>query len=314
MQLSDRIGRRMKLHDLHVLMAVVQTGSMGKAAALLNTTQPAVSKSVADLERTIGVRLLDRSPQGVSPTAYGRALLEGGTAAFDELRQAVKNIEFLADPTAGDVRVGSIIPLAASFVSAVVDSLSQRYPRIVFHVEAAQMETLRRELSERNVDLLIAPRSELVTDEQFGFEILYEQTFVVVAGIKSAWAKRRRIELAELVNEPWTLPPQDRALGPIYRRVFHASGLDYPSATVITASPEVRLSLLATGRFLSVFPAASLGFPTRRLGIKVLPVNLPMAPVPVGIVTLKNRTLSPVVQIFIKRARDVAKSLAKETY
>jgi DNA-binding MarR family transcriptional regulator len=60
MQLSDRIGRRMKLHDLHVLMAVVQAGSMSKAAQLLNTTQPAISRSIADLEHAIGVRLLDR--------------------------------------------------------------------------------------------------------------------------------------------------------------------------------------------------------------------------------------------------------------
>ena len=64
MQLSDRIGRRMKLHDLHVLMAVVQAGSMSKAAQLLHTTQPAVSRSIADLEHTIGVRLLDRGRHG----------------------------------------------------------------------------------------------------------------------------------------------------------------------------------------------------------------------------------------------------------
>ena len=64
MQLSDRIGRRLKLHDLHVLMAVVQAGSMNKAAALLHTTQPAVSRSVAELERTMGVRLLDRKCAG----------------------------------------------------------------------------------------------------------------------------------------------------------------------------------------------------------------------------------------------------------
>jgi DNA-binding transcriptional LysR family regulator len=105
MQLSDRIGLRMKLHDLHVLMAVVQAGSMSKAAALLNTTQPAISRSIAELERTIGVRLLERNPQGVEPTEYGRALLDGGVAVFDDLRQAVKNIEFLADPTAGEVRI-----------------------------------------------------------------------------------------------------------------------------------------------------------------------------------------------------------------
>src|ERR1700674_4792298 len=156
MQLSDRIGRSMKLHDLHVLMAVVQAGSMNKAAVLLNTTQPAVSKSIAELERTVGVRLLDRNAQGVEPTAYGRALLDGGTAVFDDLRQAVKNIEFLADPAAGEVRIGSTPSLAATFVSTVVDRLARRYPRIVFHlVTAAQVATLYRELSDRNLELLI---------------------------------------------------------------------------------------------------------------------------------------------------------------
>ena len=98
MQLSDRIGRRMKLQDLHVLMTVVQAGSMGKAARHLNTTQPAISRSIADLEHALGVRLLDRHRQGVEPTDYGRALLDGGVAVFDDLRQGVKNIEFLADP------------------------------------------------------------------------------------------------------------------------------------------------------------------------------------------------------------------------
>src|SRR5690348_15791576 len=103
MRLSDRIGRQMKLQDLHVLMTVVQAGSMNKAAALLSTTQPAVSRSVADLERALGVRLLDRHQNGVEPTAYGRALLGRCMTAFDELRQGIKNIEHLADPFAGEV-------------------------------------------------------------------------------------------------------------------------------------------------------------------------------------------------------------------
>src|SRR4051794_3421395 len=98
MRLSDRIGRRMKLHDLHVLMAVVQTASMGKAAALLNTTQPAISKSIAELERAVGVRLLDRSHSGVEPTPCGRALLKRGAIVFDELKQGVRDIEFLSEP------------------------------------------------------------------------------------------------------------------------------------------------------------------------------------------------------------------------
>src|SRR5690242_16586560 len=130
MRMSDRIGRRMKLHDLHVFMAVVQAGSMNKAARLLNTGQSAISRSVAELEQTVGVRLLDRNPQGVEPTQYGRALLNGGTAVFDDLRSALKTIEFLADPATGEVRIGSSALLAASFVSALVDQLSRRHPGI----------------------------------------------------------------------------------------------------------------------------------------------------------------------------------------
>src|SRR5215813_9182929 len=102
MDLSDRIGRRLKLHDLHVLMTVVQAGSMRKAAQGLNTTQPAISRSIAELEQAIGARLLDRSRQGVEPTPYGRVLLDCGAAVFDDLRQAVENIEFLTDPTVGE--------------------------------------------------------------------------------------------------------------------------------------------------------------------------------------------------------------------
>ena len=185
MQLSDRIGRRMKLQDLHVLMTVLQAGSMGKAAQRLNTTQPSVSRSIADLEHAFGVRLLDRHRQGVEPTEYGRALLDCGVAVFDDLRQGVKNIEFLADPTAGEVRIGSIPPLAASFVSAVADRLSRRHPRIVFHVVSTDTELLHRELSERNVDLLVTQRVGPLADEQLGFEKLYDDCYAVVAGEKS---------------------------------------------------------------------------------------------------------------------------------
>src|SRR6266853_1941130 len=97
----ERIERRLKLHDLRVLISVVEAGSMGKAAERLGTSQPAVSRTIADLEYALGVRLLDRSPRGIEATLYGRALINRGIAAFDELRQGVKDIEFLADPTTG---------------------------------------------------------------------------------------------------------------------------------------------------------------------------------------------------------------------
>jgi DNA-binding transcriptional LysR family regulator len=311
MQVSDRIGRRMKLHDLNVLMVVVQAGSMNKAASLLNTGQSAISRSIADLERAIGVQLLDRNPQGVAPTEYGRALLDGGTAIFDELRQAVKKIEFLTDPTAGEVRIGCSVFLATSFVSAAVDRLTLRYPRTVVHVAPTPTDALHRELSERNFDLAITQKFGPFADEQLGFETLYDDSFVVLAGAQNSWVRRRSIDLAELVNEPWVLPPPGGALASVYMEAFRASGLHYPRAAVFTVPTAMRISLVATGRFLTIIPASILRFPARRSEFKILPVKLPIARMPIGVATLKNRTLSPVAQLFIQLAREVAKSRSR---
>jgi Bacterial regulatory helix-turn-helix protein, lysR family len=99
---SDRIGRRVKLRDLHILLAVAQTRSMARAAADLGVSQPVVSKTLADLEHALGVRLLDRTAQGVEPTAYGRAFIRCGTIVFDELKRGVQELEFLSDPTFGE--------------------------------------------------------------------------------------------------------------------------------------------------------------------------------------------------------------------
>ena len=314
MQLSDRIGRRIKLPQLHVLMTVVQAGSMHKAAALLNTSQPVVSRSIAELEQTLGVRLLDRHTQGIEPTEYGRAILKHGAAAFDELKQGVKAIELLADPGAGEVRIGSSIYTGEIFVTAVIEQLSRRYPRMVFHlVTSDETDTLYRELSERNVDFLIARKGGLFSDEQLGFEILYDPSLVVMAGSRSPWVRRRRIALAELVNEPWVLPPPEGIMGPAYLDVLRASGLDHPRIAVFATQPGARLNLVATGRFLTIMTISVLRF-SKSPEIAVLPVKLQHARAPVGIITLKNRTLSPVAQLFIETAREVAKPLARRKW
>src|ERR1051325_3126826 len=311
MQVSDRIGRRLKLHDLHVLMAVVEAGSMNKAATLLNTGQSAVSRSIADLEQLVGVRLVNRGARGGEPTPYGRALLDGGTAAFDDLRRAMKTIEFLADPTAGEVRIGCTPLLAASFVSAVIDRLSRRYPRMVFHLVTGYVETLHGELSQRNVDLLIARRFGPIAEERLDFQFLFDDSSVVAAGAQSPWARRRRIEFAELLKESWVLPPPGSEIASIAMEAFRANGADIPRTTVVTDSPHARMSLLTTGRFVTILPASALKFPAMRPEIKALPVRLPKARAPSGVVTLKARELSPVAQLFIECARELAKALGR---
>jgi DNA-binding transcriptional LysR family regulator len=310
MQFSDRIGRRMKLHDIHVLMAVVQAGSMGKAAAVLNTTQSAISRSIADLEHTVGVRLLDRSPQGVEPTHYGRALLKRSTVVFDELKQSVQDIEHLSDPGAGELCIGSSPAQAEGFVFAVLDRLSRQYPRIAVQVVLGGILELCDQLRERRIDLGFSRMSGPVPPEDIDQEVLFEDPLIVVAGTANPWARRRKIELAELVNEPWTWSSPGTLIDSLVVEAFRANGLKPPRATIYAGAINMRLKLVATGRFLAVVPASTLRFHDNRASIKMLPLDLPTTHEQTGIITLKNRTLNPTAQLFIECAREIAKPLS----
>jgi DNA-binding transcriptional LysR family regulator len=309
---DDRVLRRLKLSDLRLLNAVVQWGGMAKAATHLNISQPAVSKAIATLERTLGVRLLERNPQGVEPTVYGRALLKGGIAVFDELKQSVKQIEFLADPTAGELRIACSEPLAAGFVPTVIDRLSRQHPRISFHVVTADPVTITdRELRQRNIELAIAPTPGLNLGADITAEILFDDRQVVMADAHSKWARRRNMRLADLINEPWLLPPPGSIIGSSILEVFRASGLEPPRHQVVSFSIPLHHHLLASGHFLIMLPVsmARLG---KHLHLKILEVGIPGIPRPTGIMTLRKRTLSPLAHVFIDAVRELAKSLAKQ--
>jgi len=201
---DSRIGRRVTLRDLHILFAVVQHGSMAKAGAHLGKSQSAVSQAIAAIERAVGVRLLDRTSRGVQPTTYGSALLRRGRAAFDELRLGINEIECLTDPAAGEVRIACSEAISAGLLPAIIDQLSLRYPRIklyVFETSSAIMEY--PELQERRVDVrfsLLAKPFDGELAKEFDAEILCHDRLCLAAGSSSRWARRRQIDLAELLD------------------------------------------------------------------------------------------------------------------
>ena len=311
MRWNDRIGRRIKLSDLHILLAVAESGSMAKAANDLAVSHPAVSRSVRELEHTLGVRLLERNARGITLTEFGRALLNRSHAAFDELRQGVKEIEFLADPTAGELLIGSTAPLAASFVSIVIEQLHRRYRQMAFHVVTASADSLQRDMDERNLDLLILRKFGTFAEDRVNFEVLYDNPYFVATGAKNPWARRRHVELAELLDELWVVPPAGTRFGELVRDVFRAKGLPCPRAAVVAHSLETIVNLLGTGCYLAIHPESVLTFPAKHPFIRKVPVELPIVSGPIGILTLKNRVLSPAVQLFIEAAREVAKPLAR---
>jgi DNA-binding transcriptional LysR family regulator len=311
MEWSDRIGRRIKLRDLHILLAVAEYGSMAKAAEHLAISQPVVSRVIADLEHVLGVRLLDRDRHGAELTMYGDALLKRGVAAFDELKSGVAEINFLSDPTVGELRIGATEVMAAGFVAAVIDRISRRHPRIAFEVRTDGTAELDRELHGRNIDLIIGRIRGPIVNDGLDTEILFDEPAFVVAGMQNPLARRSgRITLAELLDELWVLPSRENIARSLFAEIFHASGLELPRKGVIGNSMQMMNTLLATGRFLALHPASYLRF-SAQLSSKVLRVDLPPRSTPVGIVTLKNRTLNPITKLFIENAHTVARPLAK---
>jgi DNA-binding transcriptional LysR family regulator len=313
MDWASRIGRRIRLRDLHILLEVARCGSMARAAQTLAVSQPVVSKAIADLEQIFGVRLLDRDRHGAMPTAYGHALLNRGMAAFDELKQGVKDVEFLLDPSAGEVRIGGTDPMVEGLIPAVIDRLSKQFPRLALHLTRVAGDTQQfRALRERSLEVIITrlpPRMAADLDA----EILFGEPLLVAAGITNRWTKRRKIELSELLNEPWVLPHPGNFVGELVEDVFHACRLDPPKTNVVIGGMQTNHALLATGRFLAFYSASVLHFSAKRLAIRPLPVKLPIQTSPIAIVTLKNRTISPVARLVIDCAREITSKMLVST-
>jgi DNA-binding transcriptional LysR family regulator len=306
-QWEQQIGRRLRLRDLFVLFTVIKKGSMAKAASELSVSTPAVSEIIADLEHALGVRLLDRSPQGIVATVYGEALLRRGETAFDELKQGVRDIEFLADPTSGEIRVASTDSLAITILPDIIKHFGRQHPRVVLHLDTMPSPAIQLPgLRDRKYDLVFArsaPHSDDPSIDDLSREILFHDQMVIATGSHTRWASRRKIDLAELANEPWIMPAPDTWTYSHMSEAFRLRGIDMPKASLVTIAWPLVADFLADGQFMAVC-ARSVA---RRYSLKELPVDLPIRPWPVLIVKLKHRTLCPVVERFIDSAREVTR-------
>src|SRR5712691_10285890 len=234
---ENRIGRRLRLRDLHVFFTVVQWGSMAKAAGQLGISQPSVSEVIAGLEHTLGVPLLERSPKGVKVTLYGRALHTRAHAAFDELRQSVRDIEFLADPTVGEVRMGCTESIAAAFLPHVIEGFARDYPGITLHVEQVLEFP---ELRARKFDFIIArlphPLGQESSSDDLEIEVLFDDEYIVVAGNRSRWAQHPNLDIADLTEARWILYPEGSWGRRLVEEAFRAKGLDKPKIALTSFS------------------------------------------------------------------------------
>jgi DNA-binding transcriptional LysR family regulator len=309
MEWESRLGRRLRVRDLYILTTVVRHGSMAKAARELAMSQPAVSGAIANLEHILGVTLLDRSPRGVEPTIFTDALLRRSNVIFDELKQSVRDVEFLADPTAGQLAIGSAESIAGAVLPRIVELFHQKYPRVVLSVEGVPSPSISSPgLRQRRYELILSRWHPVeVPVDDLAMEMLFEEPFVVAASPDSRWARRRKISLLEFVDQPWILPPRGTWNYEVVAREFRARDFGEPKVAMTTFVSHLNAHLVRNGPYLTVHPHSWALYNK----LAVLSVDVPRVPIPVAIVTLKDRSLSPIAERFAECAREATAMLKR---
>jgi DNA-binding transcriptional LysR family regulator len=179
----------------------------------------------------------------------------------------------------------------------------------VVHADTALLQF--HELRERKVELVIGRLPRPFLEEDLKAETLFDEPFVAYASSQSRWARRGRIDLAELLDEPWVLPPYDSVPGALIADIFRAHKLEPPRASTITLSVHLTAALVASGRFVGLLPQSVLHFSAQRLPLKALPVELADQRIVSAIITVRKRTMSPLADRFIKVAHEMASSISE---
>jgi len=310
MDRATRIGSRIKLRDLSVLMAIADSGSMAKAAARLGISHPAISKTISEIEAELGVRLLDRRSQGAELTAHGEVLRRCGINIFDEMQQGLRSLDYLSDPNSGEVRLGCTDIILNSLVPPIVQKFCKAHPGVQLDVKLANPgEDQIQQLRERRIDLLMTRATG--PQDDFNSKALFEEPFVFVVGENSKFALSRRTALKDIIHCNWVLPPYNSAPGALIVAVFEANGHSPPKPLVKTIAIQFTVSLIASGEFVGILPR-SVAALNARAGLRILPIKSLGPRISAEIVCLKNRTLSPAVNAFIRCAREIATPVVRK--
>ncbi len=299
---EQRLGRRLKLKDLQTLAAVCEAGSMAKAAASLALSQAAISKALLEMERALGFPVLERSSRGVRATEAGRILLDRSLVVFDALAEGLREIHALSDPMSGHVRVGTTEAMIG-FMTRVVDQLTPAYPRIGLEFVIGDTAGLIAQLRRRELDVVVTRLLPQEPADDLASESLFQEDLVVLASRDHPAARRRRLRLADLMSERWTLSPRHLPLGQLVAQAFSAQGLEQPTGAVTAVSIYLRLNLVHTGRFLTMLPASTALQPLVRPWIKVLAVDVPRPPGAISLLRLAQRKPSGALETFCRISR-----------
>lgn len=297
---------RIKTRHLVLLVRLDEQRSVLRAAKAANMTQPGASKLLSELEETLGVELFQRHARGVEPTWYGEIMVRHARSALAAMDSAAGEIAALKSGLTGQTAVGAVVNPGAGLVPAAVAVLKHRHPRILVKIDIDNSDALVGRLLKGDLDIVVARVLGFHGASDLHFEALAGEMHSVIARAGHPLGGRRRLDLRELVEQPWIVPPAGSLLRDRFDSLFVQRGLGPPRNIVETTSIPVITSLLQSTDMLSVLQREAVAPYCKARLLAVMPLKLGLQMEPFGIVTRRNHPLSPSAAALLKALTEVA--------
>ncbi|MFJ2547803.1 LysR substrate-binding domain-containing protein [Pseudomonas sp. NPDC087612] len=290
--------------QITLLNALGEFGNLRRAAAAMHTTQPAASLLLQQLEERLGVRLFERLPRGMQPTLYGEVMIRYAQGALHEFEHAQAQIAELARGACGLVRVGSVMGPVPGLLTQAVLAYKREHPKVRISLEVGTSDTLLPSLLRGDFDLVVGRLPDQSDSHELNIELFdSDEQMRVVARAGHPLASAARLALADLAELTWILHPIG---SPMRRRVenaLQAAGMVQSLDIVETASILATTAMLEASDMIAVVPNDVAEHYARYAMVAILPVELPISMVNLGLLTLRSRPRSVALETLLHYLR-----------
>ena len=290
----DRVLRsNLKLKHLQLIVALDEFRHLGRSAEFLSLTQPAVSKSLAEIERMFGLALFVRSTRGTEPTAYGEKVARFARAVLADFDRTREDIATVASGGAGRIRVGAMVVATPSLLTGAVARLKHHSPRTTVSVEEGDLSRLLPRLRVGELDFIVGRLEPGYAAPDLETEALYSEPMRLIVTAGHPLTRRRKPGWPDLAACPWVVPPAWASSRVKLNQMFYKHGLEPPANIIESASFLVTLTFLRQMGCIGFVAEDVANWLTSERLAATLRLQVPIELPSVGIVMLRNGLRTP---------------------
>ena len=296
---------RLKIRQLLILVTVNDYKNILRASKHLNMTQPAVTKSIKELEEILGASLFDRSSRGVEPTIYGNSFIKYAKLVLSELRHAGQELSALKGGATGRIVIGSLLAATPRLLPKALIKLKQKRPGLSVTIIEGTNDRLIPTLRSGEIDMIVGRLPDPSDYDGVEFEELYYEPVRVVGRCQHPLTKKKKVNFEDILQQQWILPLPETSLRNQLNKAFRESGFEGPENPIETVSILMIRTLLFESDLIAVLPEQVVRNDIEHGLLKVIPIEIKSALSPVGIITRVNKELTPAAAILFKYLKDV---------